>query len=84
MPRRLRGLVGPQVPGADTIGRVYSLMDPKPLRQMLRGVAYRLKRNKALSSIEDWYFLAVDGTELFRQQETLLPAVPNPHADGQG
>lgn len=84
VPGRLRGLVGPRVPSADTIGRVYALLDPEPLRQMLRDVAYRLKRNKALSSLEDWHFLAIDGTELFRQQETLLPAVPTAHADGPG
>src|SRR5690349_18068013 len=34
IPARLRGLVGPHPPSADTIGRVYKQMDSEPLRQM--------------------------------------------------
>jgi hypothetical protein len=75
---RLRGLVGPRLPSCDTIGRVYSLMDSEPLRQMLRDIAFQLKRNKALSNDGDWYFAAVDGHEFFRQPETLLWAMPDP------
>lgn len=37
------------LPSADTLGRVASLMDPEPVRQALRELYARLKRNKALS-----------------------------------
>ncbi len=33
VPARLRGIVGPQVPSVDSIGRVYALMHSQPLRQ---------------------------------------------------
>ena len=78
VPSRLRGLVGPQVPSSDTVGRVYALMDSTPLREMLRDLAQQLKRNKALPNAGDWYFAAVDGHEFFRQPETLLPPLPDP------
>jgi len=78
IPVRLRGLVGARLPSCDTIGRVYSVMDSQPLRQMLRDIACQLKRNKALASDGDWYFAAVDGHEFFRQPETLLWAMPDP------
>jgi hypothetical protein len=66
IPSRLRGLVGPRQPSSDTIGRVYAGMDSGPLREMLRDIAYQLKRNKALASDEGLYFAAVDGHEFFR------------------
>ena len=72
IPARLRGLVGPRPPSCDTIGRVYAGIDSQGLREMLRDVAYQLKRNKALANGGDWYFAAVDGHEFFRQSETLL------------
>lgn len=72
IPARLRGLVGPHPPSCDTIGRVYAGIDSQGLREMLRDVAYQLKRNKALANDGDWYFAAVDGHEFFRQSETLL------------
>ena len=81
IPARLRGLVGPRPPSCDTIGRVYAGIDSQCLREMLRDIAVQLKRNKALPNDGDWYFAAVDGHEFFRQSETLLPAMPNPHAD---
>jgi hypothetical protein len=80
VPSRLRGLVGPHVPSADTVGRVYAEMDSQPLREMLRAIAGQLKRNKALPNGGDWYFAAVDGHEFFRQPETLLPRLPDPSA----
>ena len=46
-PSRLRGLVGPQPPSIDTIGRVYALADSDGLRKALVQVHRRLKRNKA-------------------------------------
>jgi len=83
IPSRLRGLVGPRPPSCDTIGRVYAGMNSQGLREMLRDVACQLKRNKALANDGDWYFVAVDGHEFFRQPETLLRAMPDPNAYDQ-
>ena len=55
IPARLRGLVGAGPPSVDSIGRIYALMDSRPLRQLLRDVAHRLKRNKALTAREGYY-----------------------------
>jgi hypothetical protein len=79
IPARLRGLVGPRIPSADTLGRVYAGMDSQPLREMLRDLARQMKRNKVFSDDGGWYFVAVDGHEFFRQPETLLPPLPDPH-----
>lgn len=84
IPARLRGLVGRRVPSVDTIGRIYATMDCQGLREMLRGIAGQLKRNKAVSNGGDWYFAAVDGHEFFRQPQALLPALPDPHDYGPG
>jgi phosphoenolpyruvate carboxylase len=84
MPTRLRGIVGSRLPSCDTIGRVYALLDSEPLRRMLRDVAFRLKRNKAIANGGGWYFAAVDGHEFFRQPETLLSRVPDPHPHDSG
>lgn len=81
IPARLRGLVGPRQPSGDTVGRVYAGMDSQPLRDMLRDLAHQLKRNKALERGGDWQFAAVDGHEFFRQPETLLLWMPDPHPD---
>lgn len=67
IPARLRGVVGPQAPSSDTIARVYARMDPEPLRQMLRSVHHRLRRNKALADGDVWKIAAVDGHEFFSQ-----------------
>lgn len=67
IPARLRGVVGPQAPSSDTIGRVFAAMDPEPLRQMLRSVHHRLRRNKALLEGGVWKIAAVDGHEFFSQ-----------------
>ena len=48
VPGRLQVLVGDQPPSVDSIGRIYARMDSGPLRRLLRDVAHRLKRNKAL------------------------------------
>jgi hypothetical protein len=68
-PERLRGLVGPQPPSIDTIGRVYSLASSASLRQMLVPVHYRLKRNKALADGDDLKIAAVDGHEFFKSRK---------------
>jgi hypothetical protein len=67
IPSRLRGVVGPQAPSSDTLGRVFAAMDPEPLRQMLRSVQHRLRRNKALADGGEWKVAAVDGHEFFSQ-----------------
>lgn len=81
VPSRLRGLVGPRQPSSDTIGRVYARMDSQGLREMLRDIAGRLKRNKVLANGGDWCFAAVDGHEFFRQPESVLPPLPDAKAD---
>jgi hypothetical protein len=68
-PERLRGLVGPQPPSIDTIGRVYSLASSASLRQMLVPVHYRLKRNKCLADGDDLKIAAVDGHEFFKSRK---------------
>jgi hypothetical protein len=73
VPARLRGMVGPDVPSVDSIGRVYALMHSQPLRQFLREIAHRLKRNKALKSHEGWYVAAIDGHEFFSSRKRCCP-----------
>ena len=48
-------------------GRVFAAMDPEPLRQMLRSVHHRLRRNKALLDGGEQKIAAVDGHEFFSQ-----------------
>jgi hypothetical protein len=76
-PGRLRNLVGPRVPSGDTVGRVYAQMDSDVLREVLKDVHLRIKRNKMLRDTTDWLFAAVDGHEFFRQPQTLLRPVPD-------
>jgi hypothetical protein len=76
VPARLRGLVGPQLPSCDTIGRIYAGMDSQGPREILRAIAGQIKRKKALANGGDWYFAAVDGHEFFRQSKALLPRLP--------
>lgn len=52
-------------PSDDTLGRVFELLDPEPLRQMLRDIQHVLKRNKALPLTWNLRFAAVDGHEFF-------------------
>jgi hypothetical protein len=65
-PRRLEGLVGPRLPSADTLGRVYALLDSESLRKMLAAVNHRLTRNKAVGTIGGLRIAAIDGHEFFR------------------
>lgn len=81
-PGRLENFVGPHVPSGDTVGRVYAQMDSSGLREMLREVHLCIKRNKILRNASDWLFAAVDGHEFFRQSQTLLRPVPDPHPEG--
>jgi hypothetical protein len=77
----LRNLVGQDVPSGDTVGRVYAQLDSEALREALRDVHLRIKRNKMLCNTTDWIFAAVDGHEFFRQPQTLLRPMPYPHLD---
>lgn len=72
-PPRLRGIVGPEPPSVDSIGRIAALMDSRPLRQLLGGIARRLKRNKALTDREGYFLAAVDGHELFSSRKRCCP-----------
>lgn len=72
-PERLRGVVGPQPPSIDTLGRVYSQADSDGLRQMLIQVHHRLKRNKALADGDELKFATVDGHELFQGRKRYCP-----------
>ena len=73
IPARLRGIVGAPPPSVDSIGRIYSLMESPPLRQLLGDVAHRLKRNKALTGLEGWFIAAVDGHEFFSSRKRCCP-----------
>lgn len=81
-PRRLRDLVGPHVPSGDTVGRVYTQLNSDALRDVLRNVHLRIKRNKVLTTPSGRFFAAVDGHEFFRQPQTLLRPVSDPYLDG--
>jgi len=81
-PGRLRNFVGPRVPSGDSVGRVYAQLDSGRLRAVLRDVHLRIKRNKVLPGGGEWIFAAVDGHEFFRQPQTLLRPMPQPHLDG--
>jgi len=72
IPARLQGLVGPQAPSADTIGRVYALWDSQQPRQMLCTINYQVRRNKALG-MGDLMFAAVDGHEFFASRKRCCP-----------
>ena len=73
VPGRLQVLVGDQPPSVDSIGRIYALMDSQPLRLVLRDVAHQLKRNKALTSTEGYFAVAVDGHEFFSSRKRCCP-----------
>jgi hypothetical protein len=73
IPKRLRGIVGAQPPSVDSVGRIYAGMHSQPLRDLVRDIARQLKRNKALTSREDWYMAAVDGHEFFSSRKRCCP-----------
>lgn len=53
----------PPLASADTIGRVFSLIRTEDLRDFVRGVYRRLKRNKALERVHGHNILILDGHE---------------------
>jgi len=65
IPKRLEKLVGKRKTSADSIGRVFALMDLGSIRDVLSGINHQLKRNKALRADGPFRFAAVDGHELF-------------------
>jgi hypothetical protein len=67
IPSRLRGVVGDRAPSVDSLGRIYGLIHPEPLRWMLCGILHRLKRNKALADGGPLQIVALDGHEFFSQ-----------------
>ena len=77
IPARLQGVVGPQAPSADTIGRVYALMESQQLRQMLCTINHQARRNKALGG-GDLMFVAVDGrlAGLLAVADPIKPTTP--------
>ena len=80
-PGRLRNFVGPHIPSGDTVGRVYTQLDSGGLRDVLRDVHLRIKRNKVLRDTDGRLFAAVDGHEFFRQPQTLLQSVSEAYLD---
>jgi hypothetical protein len=60
----LRGFVGAQLPSADTIGRVFGLINPDTIRNAVADIYTRLKRNKSLELLEHGLVpLNIDGHE---------------------
>lgn len=56
--------IGEELPSADTIGRVFSLISCNDIRQILRSVYNKLKRNKALRpAVGKKFGLIIDGHE---------------------
>jgi hypothetical protein len=55
--------LGTDLCSADTVGRVYALMDAQELRKGLHRIYACLKRNKALSTPGGWGVAVVDGHE---------------------
>jgi hypothetical protein len=73
LPARLRGIVGPRLPSADSIGRVFALLDSQPVRQMLSSINHRVRRNKALGEGGRLQIAAVDGHEFFCSRKRCCP-----------
>lgn len=74
IPARLRRLVGPHAPSADTIGRVYKQMGSQPLRQMLSSINHQVRRNKGLGPGGELMVVAVDGHEFFSSRKRCCPS----------
>ena len=82
--RRFDGLTGARKPSADTIGRVFGLMDSERIRTMLRDICQKLRRNKALASAWPLRFAAVDGHEIFSLTKALLSVLLGAQSKGEG
>jgi len=75
IPKRLDNLIGPRKPSADTIGRVYGLIDPELSRIMLCHINHQLGRNKAMEDNWPIRIFAFDGHEFFSQPTSTLQSV---------
>jgi hypothetical protein len=51
------------LPSADTMGRVFSLINLDSIRSLIHHIYSRLKRNKAIKKIHGFYVLIIDGHE---------------------
>ena len=76
IPKRLDNLIGSHKPSADTIGRVYGMIDSEQLRTMLCHINHQLGRNKVLENNWPIRIVAFDGHEFFSQPTSLLQSVP--------
>lgn len=65
LPRKLNTVIGDNKPSADTIGRVFTQIEPDNLRRLHWDNCYRLKRNKVLNTNFPFNAIAVDGHEFF-------------------
>ena len=45
VPKRLDGLIGPRKPSADTIGRVFALIEPEAIRTVLAAIDHQFKHD---------------------------------------
>ena len=73
IPDRLRDVVGPHPPSADTVGRVYAQMDSQQLRRILSSINHQVRRNKALGTGGGLMMVAVDGHEFFASRKRCCP-----------
>ena len=61
---KLKKFLGDYLPSADTLGRVFALVDTETIRKVQRGIYERLKRNKVFQSPRHGLIaLAIDGHE---------------------
>lgn len=73
IPARLRGLIGPKAPSADTVSLVYTQLKSGELRRMLSAFNHQVRRNKALNCGGDLMLAAVDGHEFFASRKRCCP-----------
>jgi hypothetical protein len=70
---RFENLVGERLPSADTLGRVYGLLEAEGQREMLSQINHRMKRNKGLGVPWKLGILAFDGHEFFASLSRCCP-----------
>lgn len=71
LPKKLDALIAKK-PGIDTIGRVFTKINPDDLRRWHWNNCYQLKRNKALNTQLPLNAIGVDGHEFFSHKNTRL------------
>ena len=65
LPKRIEGLMGPDKPSADTIGRVFAKISSTDLRRLHWRHCYQFKRNKVLDTDLPLHAIGLDGHEFF-------------------